>query len=399
MKISARRLRLARFLATAWAAALLAGCGPIYHPGLSSVSPDGRLAVVSEAREGADRMTALDLETGRRGQDKSFSLIARSSFSPDGKYFVASVGGGWTLFDASDLSAEGVTVGESVGWAEFLPNGDLIVAKFPGKGVALYQVAPGRTLPADARPLAEGRYVISSSKAFMALQFFLFTLGQSASQVEWDASAEELMLSRFRCPEQARRDRISWILIAQDYSVSVLIATRRGTEVRRLDPSMTRALSVLLDQQAAAFPVTAGQTRRFEDDVRKSAARDGKTLSEADVTAAVAAQAKAALWGNIASTTTGLAGPDGESLFFVRMEAAAANPPISLHLVLLDGSEFPVPLATVSSRFPQFDYSPDGSQMFYEKSLDGVRGYYAGDADGTDIRRLPVDDAAVVCWN
>jgi hypothetical protein len=404
---------LFRFFVLTCAIALLVGCGgsETYFPGLDSISPDGHSALLNEVQEGTSNWVILNLDTGEtRSREKERSEIGFSDFSPDGRYLVAGLDKGWTLFDVSTFPSEGITLtnGSPLSlseFAEFLPNGDLLLTETDSAGIHVDRIVPEKVPPVVRERLADARWVFPSAVILGHLQslfaFVPFISFVSSNHNELGKQIAETVLTKcFANSWPIKRDQMSWILLDSDYSTSVLTANRRGVELKRLDPAMSRGFTVLLNQQKANYQdEIAAKASQFETEIKARAAKEGQALSDAEIQSQVAAQIQAELWSRVITSILGLASPDGSSLFFVRAEPDTRNQRMSLFLVPLNGSEFPVPLTTRTDWLPQFGFSPDGKQIYFESNRDGTRGFYVADSDGSNIQRLPIDDATSVCWN
>jgi hypothetical protein len=365
----------------------LAACAPSsqWPVGLDALALNGRWATVVEHSGDPPtwRLVLLDL------QDAESIALAdgvdsrpESSFSPDGSYLLFRTPDGWILRDMdTGRQVQAATREEHV---QFLPDGELLLTSSDDE-LSEFLVVPDLALPWERSLLIDRvRYSFSTQRPTRESQL----------------PDEE---PRPVCARSAISDPAMWAIVDADGAAFVLVAGPDGVSVE--DRGLSAGLATLLDRQAVIVEQTA--RRLLEAQVRQEAEEAREVLDEQEVEARVEEQLEEQLEtyrSFLDLTLLGVLSPDGDRLLFLLAELVEQgdedlSPVYFLYLIDLATGAEPQPLSSGTEWRPDFAFSPDGSQVLFESNREAARSLYLASSDGTDIRRVALQEALSPCWH
>jgi hypothetical protein len=192
-----------------------------------------------------------------------------------------------------------------------------------------------------------------------------------------------------------------WAIVGADGAAFVLVAGPDGVSVE--DRGLSAGLATLLDRQAAIVEaeLRARLAREsLEEQFRQEAEEAGEVLSEQELDARVEDQLEAYRSLLLDLTLFGTLSPGGTRLLFLLAEFSEDDRPLySLYLIDLATGAEPQPLSSGTEWQPSFAFSPDGRQVLFESNREGARSLYLASSDGTNIRRVALQEALSPCWH
>jgi hypothetical protein len=304
-----------------------------------------------------------------------------SSFSPDGSYLLFRTPDGWILRDMDTGQQSQAATGDE--HVQFLPNGQLLVVTSSDDELSEFRVVHDLALPQERSLLIDRvRYSFSTQRP------------TQESQLAYERA-------RLVCARSAISDPAMWAIVGADGAAFVLVAGPDGVSVE--DRGLSAGLATLLDRQAAIVEaeLRARLAREsLEEQFRQEAEEAGEVLSEQELDARVEDQLEAYRSLLLDLTLFGTLSPGGTRLLFLLAEFSEDDRPLySLYLIDLATGAEPQPLSSGTEWQPSFAFSPDGRQVLFESNREGARSLYLASSDGTNIRRVALQEALSPCWH
>jgi dipeptidyl aminopeptidase/acylaminoacyl peptidase len=385
--IGMTRSRVKYLLAAAavlWLLALPA-CVPQFaghDVGLDAISPDSHWATLVEysGDPPTPQLVRLDLQSG-----ETMTLVRdidprpKSSFSPsDSDYVLFHTQEGWYL----DIAAsQPYTVpAKSRDQVQFLPDGELLV-------IDLYD-----DLTDDLTRFRVFDPPDSASPS-KSENLICYWFSNQRRDLHVGEERKSVGAAGFSAPDTMR-----WVMVKQDYAVSMLIAGPDGISVESLRPDQSTGVKETLRRQEA-MAQRAVVTDLLTEEIKQQATDAGEDLSDEELAyrvkerleilsdAEIALRAKDEFGDDLSWVVSlilsGILSPDGGKLLVLCQDQDSQY---SLFLVDLDTGAGTIELSDDTAWVPSFGFSPDGRHILYEANGEQGRSLYLANSDGSHSR-------------